>query len=285
MREIKPLNELGRTPEQGRIRLGVKDKGKGFPRSLETFRFTSPDKEAIEEIAKIYGGSVNDWKPPRSKQDQWEVITQASEIRVFLPPHSIDVWYEAWSAGGCQRRCDGETVEVPMATPDGMDLDSVPCLCSNEDSMLCSPVTRLRVVLPEIKFGGVWRLESNGWNAANEIPGMAGMLGQLQAIGLAECTLSLEKRSKVSAGQTRHFVVPRLSMNSSADKILEGQGMASALEDPSPPAPVLELVEPDSVIATILDAEVVEEGWDTPPAGVSVKRNPNPPPKYVPADG
>ena len=147
--------------------------------------------------------------------------------------------------------------------------------------MLCSPVTRLRVVLPEIKFGGVWRLESNGWNAANEIPGMAGMLGELQAIGLAECTLSLEKRSKVSAGQTRHFVVPRLSMNSSADKILEGQGMASALEDPSPPAPVLELTEPDSVV----DAEVVEEGWDTPPAGVAVKRNPNPPPKYVPADG
>ena len=107
------------------------------------------------------------------------------------------------------------------------------------------------------------------------------MLGELQAIGLAECTLSLEKRSKVSAGQTRHFVVPRLSMNSSADKILEGQGMASALEDPSPPAPVLELTEPDSVV----DAEVVEEGWDTPPAGVAVKRNPNPPPKYVPADG
>jgi hypothetical protein len=74
-------------------------------------------------------------------------------------------------------------------------------------------------------------------------------------------------------------------MNSSADKILEGQGMASALEDPSPPAPVLELVEPNSLVATILDAEVVEEGWDTPPAGVSVKRNPNPPPKYVPADG
>ena len=144
--------------------------------------------------------------------------------------------------------------------------------------MLCSPVTRLRVVLPEIKFGGVWRLESNGWNAANEIPGMAGMLGELQAIGLAECTLSLEKRSKVSAGQTRHFVVPRLSMNSSADKILEGQGMASALEDPSPPAPVLQLE------AEIVEAEVVQEGWDIPPAGVAVVKNPNGSPKYIPAE-
>ena len=44
MKPIKPLTQLGRTPEQGRIRLGVKDKGRGFPKSLETFRFTSPDK-------------------------------------------------------------------------------------------------------------------------------------------------------------------------------------------------------------------------------------------------
>jgi len=278
MKPIKPLTQLGRTPEQGRIRLGVKDKGRGFPKSLETFRFTSPDKEAVEEIARIYGGLVNDWKPPRSKQDQWEVITEASEIRVFLPPHSIDVWYEAWTAGGCERRCDGVNVEIQVTSPDGMDLDSVPCLCSNEDSMLCSPVTRLRVVLPEIKFGGVWRLESNGWNAANEIPGMAGMLSQLQAIGLAECTLSLEKRTKVSAGKTKHFVVPKLAMKSSADALLEGQGMASALEDPSPPASMLELE------AEVVEAEIIVEGWDIPPAGVAVKKNPNGSPKYIPAD-
>ena len=44
-------------------------------------------------------------------------------------------------------------------------------------------------------------------------------------------------------------------MNSSPDKILEGQGMASALEDPSHPTPVLELVESDSVV----DAEVIED--------------------------
>ena len=117
------------------------------------------------------------------------------------------------------------------------------------------------------------------------MPGMAGMLGQLQSMGLAEAMLSLEKRTKVSGGQTRHFVVPRLSMDTSPEELLEGKGMASALDSPPRPAPVLELVEPDSVVATILDAEVITEGWDIPPAGVAVKRNPNPPPKYVPADG
>ena len=39
-----------------------------------------------------------------------------------------------------------------------------------------------------------------------------------------------------------------------------------------------------SVVATILDAEVITEGWDTPPAGTAVKKNPNPPPKFIPAD-
>ena len=282
MKPIKAIQDLGRTPEHGRIRLGVKTER--AMKSLDTFRFTSPDKEAVEQIADAYGGDVRSWTPPKSKQQQWEVITTSSEIRVFLPPNSIDVWYEQWSGGGCQRRCDGVSADVPVKTPDGMDTDSVPCLCSLEQSMVCSPYTRLRVVLPEIRFGGVWRLESKGWNAANEMPGMAGMLGQLQSMGLAEAMLSLEKRTKVSGGQTRHFVVPRLSMDTSPEELLEGKGMASALDSPPRPAPVLELVEPDSVVATILDAEVITEGWDTPPAGTAVKKNPNPPPKFIPAD-
>jgi hypothetical protein len=268
MKEIVPLKNLGRMPEQGRIRLGIKTER--AMKSLDTFRFTSPDKKAIEQISVFYGGSVNSWTPPRTKQEQWEVITEASELRVFLPPHSIDVWYEAWSGGGCQRRCDGVMAEIPMKTPDGMDIDSVPCPCAAENSMICAPYTRLRVILPDVKFGGVWRLESKGWNAANEMPGMAGMLEQMQSIGLAECQLILEKRSKVSGGQTRHFVVPRLAMDASPEEIMGGGGQATALEDPQPPA-----------LSPIVDAEIVE-GWDIPPVGITVVKNPDPPPKYLP---
>ena len=37
--------------------------------------------------------------------------------------------------------------------------------------------------------------------------------------------------------------------------------------------------------AEIIDASIVEEveGWDKPPAGVKVKKNPDPPPKFIPA--
>ena len=61
-------------------------------------------------------------------------------------------------------------------------------------------------------------------------------------------------------------------MDASAEEIMAGGGQATALEAPSPPTPpVLELV-----------AEVVE-GWDQPPAGVKVVKNPDPPPKFIPA--
>jgi hypothetical protein len=108
------------------------------------------------------------------------------------------------------------------------------------------------------------------------MPGMAGMMEQMQAIGLAECHLILEKRSKVSGGQTKHFVVPRLTMDASPQEIMAGGGQATALEAPLP--------TPTSVPAldVVIDAEVVE-GWDVPPPGIKVVKNPDPPPKFLPA--
>ena len=166
--------------------------------------------------------------------------------------------------------------------------------------MACAPYTRLRVLLPEIRFGGVWRLESKGWNAANEMPGMAGMMEQMSAIGLAECQLVLEKRTKISGGQTRHFVVPRLTMDASPQEIMAGGGQATALESPSPSiaVPVLAAVSEKQddyltmVEDAVVDAEIVfapgmdltgVEGWDIPPPGIKVVKNPDPPPKFLPA--
>ena len=266
MRKPAPLTEMNRIPEQGRIRTGIKTER--AMRALDTFRFTSADREAICQLADIYGGRVVEWQAPRSKQQQWEVVTGSSELRVFLPKNSISVSYEEWSGGGLVRRCDGVTMQVPMKTPDGLELDSLPCECS---AVGCTPHTRLQVILPEIRFGGVWRLESKGWNAANELPGMAQMLEQLHTIGIVEGQLSLEKRSSVSGGQTRHFIVPRLSVDVSPEDIIAGITTVSSLE--STPVPEL---------GPVTDVEEVT-GWDIPPPNTNVKRNPNPPPKFIPA--
>ena len=283
MRKVEPLTEnYSRVPEQGRIRLGIQDEGRGFPKSLDTFRFTSPDRDAIENIAEIYGGSTKIWNNKKATpQNQWQVITEASDVRVFLPPNSIDVWYEEWSGGGLLRRCDGIEAQVQSQTPDGTDIDIVPCVCSpmvdKGGSMLCDPHTRLNIILPDVRFGGTWRIESKGWSASRELPAMINLIYSMQDKGMTVARLSLEKRKKISGGKTRNYVVPKLSVDSSPVEIMSGDAVPQ-IEQPEVPA----IAERSTV--EIIEAEIVEEGWDTPPSGVAVKKNPNPPPRYIPAD-
>lgn len=280
---VVPLGTEYRIPEQGRIRLGVATER--AMKAIDTFRFTSQDECAIKDLAETYGGVAQKWTPRRSKDSQWEVITEASEIRVFLPPNSIDVCYEEWSGGGLVRRCDGKTMTIPVDTPDGTSMDEAPCWCdsqyrTNDVSMVCNPHTRLRVILPDIRFGGVWRLESKGWNASKELPGMAQILEQLQAIGIVEGRLVLEKRTKVSNGKTKKFVVPRLITESTPSEILKGSTQVQVLEE----APT-DTIELEPVKESVIDAEIVDEvGWDIPPPGIKVKRNTGTGPRYVPAD-
>jgi hypothetical protein len=105
---------------------------------------------------------------------------------------------------------------------------------------------------------------------------MAEMLEQLQSIGIVEGQLSLEKRTSMSSGQVRHFIVPRLSTDTSPMEILSGNATVSALSSTSVPA--LEQAE-------VIDVELVDEveGWDIPPVNTKVRKNPNPPPRFIPA--
>ena len=261
-------------------------------KAIDTFRFTSKDREALCQIADLYGGEVKEWCPPRSKEQQWEVISESSEIKVFLPQNSIDVWYEEWSGGGLVRRCDGLTAQVEIQTPDGTDIDMVPCHCSQQVElnrpMSCDPHTRLNVILPDIRFGGTWRLETKGWNASKELPAMSEVITQMQSMGIVEGVLSLEKRTKKSGGQTRNFVVPKLSTNTSPLDIMQGKAIPTIEQssiEPAIPVPIEEM----GILMTVQDAEIVEdeitteeEGWDIPPPGVNVKKNPNAPPKWLP---
>ena len=144
--------------------------------------------------------------------------------------------------------------------------------------MLCDPHTRLNVILPDVRFGGTWRIESKGWNASRELPAMINLIYSMQQQGMTVARLSLEKRKKISGGKTRNFVVPKLSVDSTPLEIMEGDAVPK-IEQPEVPA-----IEERSTVE-IIEAEIVEEGWDTPPSGVAVKKNPNPPPKYIPADG
>lgn len=232
MRAVVPVANLNRRlPTVGRLRMGVKiagtsKNGEAYerPKSIDTWRATSHDQEALEQVAAIYGGTVRPWNEPRADPGQFEVVTEASELRVVLPPDPLggSPIYEHWTGGGCDRRCDGLTCTRIVKGPDGAEQAEVLCLCSAEGAMACDPHTRLSVILPEVRFGGVFMLDTKGWDAAQELPGMVDLLAEMQGRGLTVGILRLEHRRKVVAGETRHFPVPVLALMDSMDALASG---------------------------------------------------------------
>lgn len=192
-----------RLRELGRIRIGQKvatSNGKTRPAKLNRFRLTSPSKELLDRVAAKYGGTVTPWTPDGGA-GQYEVITEATRMPIHVPPQPVSQYFELWSGGGCQRRCDGIT-EL---------LKDRPCICGPDpEQRQCKPTTRLNVVLSEIEGVGVWRLESHGYYAALELPGVAELLAQTG--GYVEAFLGLEQRTAKRDGQTRHWMVPTIDL-------------------------------------------------------------------------
>lgn len=238
-RAVVPVRNLSmRLPEAGRIRIGTSERatsrqGKEFDRpvKLDRFRFTSPDPTALQQVADLYGGEVKPWTHQRAAAGQHELITDAREIRIALPldPLGGTPLYEMWEGGGCQRRCDGEVCDLVVAGEDGPDLQQVPCLCAAKGELACKVTTHLSVLLPEIRFVGVWRLTSHGWNAAQELPGMVELIRTLQDRGIVRGVLRVEARHTVTGGQTRDFMVPVLGVDESVDALAAGAARMGAL--------------------------------------------------------
>jgi hypothetical protein len=224
-----------RLRELGRIRIGQKvatSNGKTRPSKLDRFRLTSPSKELLDRVAAKYGGTVTPWTP-EGGAGQYEVITDAKRMPIHVPPQPVSQYFELWSGGGCQRRCDGIT-EL---------LKDKPCICGPDpEQRSCKPTTRLNVVLSEIEGVGVWRLESHGYYAALELPGVAELLAQTG--GYVEAFLGLEQRTAKRDGQTRHWMVPTIDVavtpaalmagNASVGPAVAGGPQRAAIEAPRP---------------------------------------------------
>jgi hypothetical protein len=200
-----------RLREAGRIRIGQQvptSNGKTRPAKLDAFRLTSADQSVITEAARLYGGNPKKWDGA-PVGDQWEVITTTTALPVIVPPSEMafSQFFELWSGGGCQRRCDGNT-EL---------LSGESCVCDLEDEKACKPTTRLSVILQQLPGLGVWRLESHGWYAATELAGTVEVCQAAAARGqLLPAVLRLEQRQvkRIVSGkpQTMNFAVPILDI-------------------------------------------------------------------------
>ena len=223
----------------------------------------SPERAAqVAAVAQLYGGTVRPWNEPKAKvKQQWQVTIEASDIDVYMPQDGLSIWYEMWAGGGCQRRCDGVECQVPMETGPGQhELVMTPCICDARQLMECKPYTRLSVIIPNIPFAGVWRLESKGWNAAHELPGMADLISTLQGSGqMVQATLGVERRDEMVMGKKQSFVVPKLAIKQTVLELQTGAADAAALALNG--SPVAALGSGETSTAAGFDVLAKERQW------------------------
>lgn len=232
-----------RLPEAGRIRLGHQvraQSGKMRPDKLSTLRFTSETRTLIEAIADLHGGAVKPWL--NGKRQEFEVITESSEIPVILPPDPLGdgATYEMWAGGSLQRRCDGEVAVCPTrVSNDEVAMVEKPCICNERQLAECKVTLRLNVIIPDIPFGGTWRLDTHSWNAEAELPGMVEAIQAFQSAGFSRAVLGVRQEEKMVAGRKQNYIVPYLRSDVSVQQALEGK--ANLLAIPGQPVAVREI--------------------------------------------
>ena len=234
----------------GRLRIGQQVQaanGKMRPSRLDTFRFTTGSRTTADAIAALYGGEVRQW------EREFEVITGKSEIGVTVPPRDevISQWYEKWTAGGCQRRCDSQHEQIsngPCQCPhaaDPSDPDEVAAaalerarLAKMNPPQACGLVTRISVMIPDLPGLGVFRLDTGSYYAATEIGDSAALMQVARDKGVfLPAMLRIEHRQRVAGGQTKKFPVPVLEVLTTFRDLATGAIESAGITAQLPPAP------------------------------------------------
>jgi hypothetical protein len=199
-------NIQARAAEHGRLRTGYTQGNR--PMRSATWVITSHSEEHVRTAAGLWGGEPEQWSPLNSTITQWRVITKASSIEALITPGDpLNQYNEMWSAGGCQRRCDGVTELLTRQA----------CVClarfgedwhQQKKGVVCSTTSRLNVMLPDLSGMGMWRAETHSFYAASEWGGMVDMvLAGTDGKGFIPVTLRIEPRQVVREGQTKKFPV------------------------------------------------------------------------------
>ncbi|WP_019328857.1 recombination directionality factor [Streptomyces sp. TOR3209] len=210
-----PILDLQRRMRQlGEIRLGhvvPTRNGKTRPAKLDKFRFTSPSREILTEVANLYGGEVKPWTPANGGPSEFEVYSQANRLPVLIPPKdAVSQWYELYAGSKCQRRCDGVTEHK----------SDRPCMC-DPDNRECAMTTRVNVMLRDVPALGQWLLISKGYHAAVTLPPAAELLSQ--AGGYVAGWLGMEEKTAIVNNQVARFKVPTLDVEITPAALMAGQ--------------------------------------------------------------
>ncbi|MBX7464894.1 hypothetical protein K1Y80_02205 [Streptomyces sp. MAG02] len=214
-----PILDLQRRMRQlGEIRIGhvvagTSKGGKAYtrPAKLNHFRFTSPSREILSEVAALYGGEVKPWTPANGGPSEFEVYSTTNRLPVLIPPRdAVSQWYELYAGSKCQRRCDGETEHK----------SDRPCMC-NPEKRQCSITTRVNVMLRDVPALGQWLLVSKGYHAAVTLPPAAELLAHVG--GYVDGWLGMEEKTAVVDDKPARFMVPTLDVEITPAALMAGQ--------------------------------------------------------------
>lgn len=249
-----------RNSQVGAIRIG--DENDGRPRKLNAFRFTSPSRTAVEQIAGLYDGSdITPWFPRPGKQwgQQWQVYTEVSEIAIALPPGDLVISQdmELYGGGGLARKCDGITMSRPKPGPCQCP-QAAACpfedaspeyaaewavmerkrLAALKNPQGCKPKTRFNVMLPDVGDFGVWVLRTSSEEAAAEVRSKAYILEKARAGGvILAARIAIEQRMLMVGGVLREYPVPVIRLDDSMRALASGELQARSMAEQLPPAP------------------------------------------------
>lgn len=226
------LDRQKQLAEQGRLRLGYTKpatKRDGTPTTRpvasHTWIVTSDNRDHVARAAEMWGGEVEHWQPMGNGAKQWRVITETNAVPAILPPGDpLSESYEMWSAGGCQRRCNGATEEFSGS----------PCMCLAQHGekwyelsarQVCQSKSRLKVLLPDMEGLGAWRMETGSYYGAITIAGMVDIIrGVVGEQMLVPVWLRIKPETRVARGETKQFVIPVLELRGvSAGALLSGE--------------------------------------------------------------
>jgi hypothetical protein len=216
-----PIIDLQRRMRQlGEIRIGhvvatgkTRRDGKPGtrPAKLNHFRFTSPSRAILAEVAALYGGEVKPWTPANGGPAEFEVYSTTNRLPVLIPPQdAVSQWYELYAGSKCQRRCDGVTEHKKDR----------PCICDPENRE-CKITTRVNVMLRDVPALGQWLLITKGYYAATELPPAAELLAQ--AGGYVAGWLGMEEKLVQRDEGPARFMVPTLDVEITPAALMAGK--------------------------------------------------------------
>jgi hypothetical protein len=181
------------------------------PAKLNHFRFTSPSRAILAEVAALYGGEVKPWTPANGGPAEFEVYSTTNRLPVLIPPQdAVSQWYELYAGSKCQRRCDGVTEHKKDR----------PCICDPENRE-CKITTRVNVMLRDVPALGQWLLITKGYYAATELPPAAELLAQ--AGGYVAGWLGMEEKLVQRDEGPARFMVPTLDVEITPAALMAGQ--------------------------------------------------------------